>query len=69
MENSTIVNEETKSNTSNKPKPLLGDDHPLGDIIGTYEGPEWDMMQANIKSYRTLLDKEERLREKKLVSA
>jgi hypothetical protein len=33
-------------------RPGLGDDHPLTDIIGTYEGPTWERILKNIKRNR-----------------
>lgn len=38
-------------------EPLLGDDHPLNDIIGTHEGEEWEAILENIKRNRKELDR------------
>lgn len=35
----------------------LGDDHPLNDIMGTYEGPVWEQILKNIKRNRRRVDR------------
>lgn len=42
-------------------RPGLGDDHPLNDIIGTYEGPVWERILKNIKRNRKIADREARI--------
>ena len=42
----------------NESKPGLSDDHPLNDIIGTHEGPVWEMILKNIQRNRKRADKE-----------
>ena len=39
-----------------KPEPLLGDNHPLNDVIGTMQGPNWEAVLRNIKRNRKELD-------------
>jgi hypothetical protein len=47
------------SSETNAAKPQLGKDHPLNDILGTYEGPVWDRILKNIKRNRKKQDQEE----------
>ena len=68
MENSKTITEEHETITVTRPKPLLGDDHPLNDVIGSYDGPIWDMILDNIQKNRKLLDRQERAKRKKSVS-
>ena len=42
----------------------LGADHPLNDIIGTYEGPIWESILKNIKRNRKHADRIERIAQK-----
>ena len=62
VQDKPIANEVT--NLTSKPvdgaKPALGDDHPLNDIIGSYEGPVWERILKNIKRNRKLEDTEAR---------
>ena len=40
-----------------RPEPLLGDKHPLNDIIGTHEGEVWEAILKNIKQNRKKADR------------
>jgi hypothetical protein len=40
-----------------RPEPQLGDNHPLNDILGTHEGPDWEALLKNIKRNRKKLDR------------
>ena len=58
-----IVAEATEiigAQSSTAPKTGLGDDHPLNDIIGTYDGPTWEQILKNIKRNRKRADMEYR---------
>jgi len=59
------VSEKPKANVTVRPvesmdlpRPELGDDHPLNDIIGTHQGPVWESILKEIKRNRKKADEE-----------
>jgi hypothetical protein len=45
-----------RSDEASGSAPALGDDHPLNEIIGTYDGPIWERILKNIKRNRKIED-------------